>query len=280
MTTQPQGDQALQRDEYAVSYESVRTTKFHSNRTAEANAAFFLPYLSSGMSLLDCGCGSGSITVGLAERVAPGQVTGVDVGESVVEAAQIHANDLSVANVQFQVASVYELPFPEGAFDAVFTHNMVEHLQEPQTALAEMLRVLKPGGVLGVRDIDGGGMLISGPNEDYVRQMTDVLFGNWDKVSGSPYIGRRLKALLREAGFVRVSGQASYDSYPTQESLIGVMEIFASTFEERSYVDKVTENGISNEKKMREIAHGLREFGKHPDSFLANAHCEVVGWKE
>lgn len=119
----PTGDEGLKKDEYAVGYDSVRTTTFHASRTAEINAAFFLPYLKPGMSLLDCGCGPGSITVGLAERVAPGQVIGVDVGESSIEAAQRLAVERGVSNVRFQVASVYELPFPEGTFDAVFTHN-------------------------------------------------------------------------------------------------------------------------------------------------------------
>ncbi len=97
----PPGDQSIKKDEYAVSYDSVRTTESHADRTAEKNAAFFLPYLKSGMSLLDCGCGPGSITVDLAERAAPGQVTGLDVGESSIEAARELAVERGVSNVRF-----------------------------------------------------------------------------------------------------------------------------------------------------------------------------------
>ncbi len=277
----PPGDQSIQKDAYAVSYDSVRTTESHAGRIAEENAAFFLPYLKPGMSLLDCGCGPGSITVDLAERAAPGQVTGLDVGESSIEAARELAVERGVSNVRFQVASVYELPFPDNAFDAVFTHNMPEHLQEPLKAFEEMRRVLKPGGVVGVRDVDVGGMLVSGPGEDELRKAAEVMFKSWLNVSGTPYFGRRLRSLLQEAGFMRVLAQASYDSYPTQESLTRFLDIYASTFEnERTFIDRVTKSGLADEGEMREFANAFREFGRHPDSFFALSHCEAVGWKE
>ena len=277
----PPNDRAQQKDEYAVSYDSLRTTESHASRTAEVNAAFFLPHLKSGMSLLDCGCGPGSITVGLAARADAGQVTGVDVGESVVEAARRHAVERGVTNVRFQVASAYELPFPDNSFDAVFTHNMPEHLQDPLKAFQEMHRVLKAGGVLGVRDIDGAGLLISGPGEDQIRRAVEIMFKNWLNVSGTPYLGRQLRSLLREAGFMRVFAQASYDNYPTGESLTRFMDIYASTFEnERTFIDRVTQSGLADEGELREFAEAFRAFGRHPDSFLANAHCEAVGWKE
>jgi ubiquinone/menaquinone biosynthesis C-methylase UbiE len=50
-------------------------------RTVETNASFVPPHLRPGLSVLDCGCGPGSITVGLAGRVAPGQVVGIDVAD-------------------------------------------------------------------------------------------------------------------------------------------------------------------------------------------------------
>ena len=102
-----------------------------------------LPDLNPGMSLLDCGCGPGSTTIELAQRLAPGQVTGIDIGAESVKQAQALARDLDVSNVSFQVANVYELPFPDNSFDAVFTHVVLAHLNEPLRALREMQRVLK-----------------------------------------------------------------------------------------------------------------------------------------
>jgi ubiquinone/menaquinone biosynthesis C-methylase UbiE len=88
-------------------------------RTAAKEGAFFLPYLRPGMRLLDLGCGPGSITLGLAEAVAPGEVVGVDLQPSQVAQAQALSAARGVKNVRFEVADVYRLPFPDGSFDAV-----------------------------------------------------------------------------------------------------------------------------------------------------------------
>jgi ubiquinone/menaquinone biosynthesis C-methylase UbiE len=71
---------------------------------------------------LDLGCGPGSITLGLAEAVAPGEMVGVDVQPSQVAQAQALSAARGVMNVRFEVADVYRLPFPDGSFDAVSAH--------------------------------------------------------------------------------------------------------------------------------------------------------------
>ena len=89
-----------QQDRYTHGYDA-RFVERLQRRTVERAADFFLPHLKSGMSLLDCGCGPGSITVGLAEVVAPGEVVGIDIETSQVETARSHAgriqNDLRFA---------------------------------------------------------------------------------------------------------------------------------------------------------------------------------------
>src|SRR5262245_12667799 len=87
------------------------TVRQHGRRTAEEAAAFLLPSLRPGMRLLDIGCGPGSITLGLAQRLAPGQVVGVDLSLETLEAARRSAAAQGIRNLTFEEGSVYQLPF-------------------------------------------------------------------------------------------------------------------------------------------------------------------------
>ena len=134
----------------------------HRWRTAENSAGFLLEHLSPSMALLDVGCGPGTITADVAMRLSGGSAVGVDLAESVVEAAR--AAHADVANLSFEVGDAYDLSFEDGAFDVVYAHQVLQHLSEPVRALEEMRRVLRPGGLLAVRDADYGAFAwLTGP---------------------------------------------------------------------------------------------------------------------
>jgi ubiquinone/menaquinone biosynthesis C-methylase UbiE len=97
-------------------------------------------------SALDVGTGAGAIAIGLAPLVR--EVVGVDV----VEELLVEARKRASANVSFGQADAYELPFPPDAFDLVATARTLHHLQRPELVLAEMNRVLRPGGTMLVVD--------------------------------------------------------------------------------------------------------------------------------
>src|SRR4029453_16149816 len=120
-------------------------------RTGRA-AAFLAPHLRAGMRLLDCGCGPGSITADLATLVAPGQAIGIDLREDALAQGRALARERGVATLVFQKASVYQLPYADGSFDAAFACAVLQHLTAPLAALQEIRRVLKPGGVVGIVD--------------------------------------------------------------------------------------------------------------------------------
>src|SRR5262245_32123282 len=88
---------------------SQNATGFMARRSLRSHGEFFLPHLTPGVSVLDCGCGPGTITLGIAERVAPGRVVGVDFEASQLEQAAANAVGLPVRNVTFQTADCCEL---------------------------------------------------------------------------------------------------------------------------------------------------------------------------
>lgn len=131
-------------------------TDFMSRRSVQSHGAFFMPHLTNGLSVLDCGCGPGSITLGIAELVAPAKVIGVDFGASQIEQACAAARGRGIANVEFRTADCYSLPFANSSFDRVFSHALMEHLFDPLRAIGEMHRVLMLGGVAGLCSPDWG----------------------------------------------------------------------------------------------------------------------------
>lgn len=127
----------------------------HARRTAQDSAAFLLPHLKPHHTILDIGCGPGTITADLAELVPEGKVTGVDAVEAVLERARAHvAGRSGITNCTFEVADANALPYPDDSFDVVFCHQVLQHVQNPVGILKEMQRVAKPGGIVAAREAD------------------------------------------------------------------------------------------------------------------------------
>ncbi len=159
--------------------------------------AFFLRALEPGMRVLDAGCGPGTITAGLARAVAPGgSCTGVDR-----EASQIELARAGDAAATFAVGSIYELPFPDSSFDAALSHAVFEHLARPADALAELRRVLRPGGIVGVCSSDWGEARIE-PRTDDIELALRCHLRLRRQAGGDPYAGDKLPAQVAAAGFI------------------------------------------------------------------------------
>jgi len=196
-------------DEYAPGW-AHDSIAMMARRTAASRAAFFLPALTPGMQVLDVGCGPGTITLGLAEAVAPGGCTGLDMQASQIELAREGAVAGGVDNVSFVVGSAYALPFADASLDAVFSHALYEHLARPADAAAELHRVLRPGGVAGVCCSDWGSALIE-PRDDDVEIALACHLDLRRRAGGDPYAGARLEALISAAGFSHVRASVQHE---------------------------------------------------------------------
>src|SRR5881409_3338655 len=96
-------------------------------RSAERSCAFFRHHVSPGSRILDCGCGPGSITVGLAQWAPDGQTVGIDLGAEQLDWARALARDLGVRNVAFRQGDIFDLPFGDDSFDVVFSQTVLFH---------------------------------------------------------------------------------------------------------------------------------------------------------
>src|SRR5437762_14095304 len=113
-------------------HESV--LRSHRWRTAGNSAAYLIPHLRSGQSLLDIGAGPGTITADLAAHVAPGRVTAVEPTEQALDLTR--AGTRGHDNVDFLVADAHALDLPDKSFDVVHAHQVLQHLRDPVRALA------------------------------------------------------------------------------------------------------------------------------------------------
>ena len=231
------------------------------------------------MDVLDCGCGPGSITVGLAEAVTPGSVTGIDLEESQLVRARAIASGRDLANVTFENADARSLPFEEEQFDAVFSHAMLEHLPEPLSVLAEMRRVLRPGGLVAIRCIDLGGTIIT-PDDGRLAAGHELWRRYRQHCGGDAFMGRQLRSLLREAGFVKTEGTASSETWATPERARSISSVMTDEFTGPRIAQAAIENGWADQAELEGIARALDSWGAHPDAFMAILWGEAVGWKE
>jgi SAM-dependent methyltransferase len=239
-------------------------------------AGFCLTHLRPGMRVLDCGCGPGSITVGLAEHVAPGEVIGIDIDPAHIALAQSRARDAGLSNVHFETADLYMLPFAEAEFDAVFCHAVLAHLRHPAQALSEMRRVVHLEGIVGAREIDTEGLLIA-PCDPLLVQSRDL----WEQLirhnGGDMRLGKQLSALVRHAGFPHLEVSASYECYgaavphrratPTQ-----ILEHW------QLILEQVLQLGWITQDTKAQIEAAWQAWSTHPDAFMAAPRWEVVGW--
>lgn len=256
-------------------HESV--LRSHRWRTAENSAAYLLPHLAPGQTLLDVGCGPGTVTIDLAGRVAPGDVVGVDTSAAVVEAAAKAAADAGTPNVTFQVGDAYALDFPDDSFDVVHAHQVLQHLSDPVAALREMRRVAKPGGVVAVRDADYDGMAWYPPSsglDDWLTLYQEVTEANRADADA----GRKLLSWVREAGFApdAIHPSASAWCYAGPTDRVWWSDLWADRCVRSNFAAQAIEHGLADEVGLEQLADAWHAWGAQEDAWFSILHGEVV----
>lgn len=247
----------------------------HSWRTAENSAAYLLPHLAPGQTMLDVGAGPGTITVDFAARLAPGRVVGVDASQEIVEQASGLAAREGISNVEFRVADAYALDFPDDTFDVVHAHQTLQHLADPVAALREMKRVTKPGGIIAARDVIYGSSswfpLLPGLTE-WMRVYQGVARAN----GGDPDAGRSLKSWAMRAGLEIVASSASIWCFASDEERDWWGGSWAVRALESSFAPQSIEVGVATREGLESIAAAWREWVAAPDGWFGMPHGEVV----
>ncbi len=254
-------------------HESV--LRSHRWRTAENSAAYLLPYLSPGRSLLDVGAGPGTITVDLAARVAPGLVTATETRPDVLDLARAEAARAGRSNMDFVVADVHAMRFDDASFDVVHAHQVLQHVADPVKALAEMRRVTRPGGVVAARDGDYSAF-------DWFPRLPelDEWLALYQRVArangGEPNAGAYLESWARAAGFTDVTATTSAWRYETPDERAWWGGSWADRVQESDFARQAVAGGLATADDLRRLGEAWLAWAAHDDAWIVVPHGEIL----
>lgn len=152
--------------------------------------------LAEGEKVLDIGSGPGLLAYDMASSVGPsGRVSGIDISEDMLAMSRKRCAEQSWA--EFQTADATKLLYPDSSFDAAVSTQVYEYVADIPAALAELNRVVRPGGRAVILDTDYGSLVIHTENEARM----DRVLSAWDEHFVHGGLPRTLSRQLREAGF-------------------------------------------------------------------------------
>lgn len=247
----------------------------HRWRTAANSAAYLLPHLSAGMSVLDVGCGPGTITLDLAEAVAPGSVRGIDAVDDVLVEARRAAEAREMGDVDFAVDDVMGLSSDDDAFDVVHAHQVLQHLSDPVAALAEMGRVCRPGGLVAARDADYAAFCWF-PSDPLLERWLELYRTVARSNGGEPDAGRRLRGWAHAAGFDEVAATASVWCFANADDCCWWAETWAERTTRSPLAEQIMVAGLASTDELDAIAAAFRAWATHPDAWFSVLHGEVL----
>ena len=246
--------------------------------SAETQAGYLLPYLRPGFRLLDVGCGLGAISIGLAKAVAPGEMHGLDMEASQIDMARSNARAYGVDNAIFHVGDAIDLPFEDGSFDVVSYQNVIMHIPDTRKVFDEAKRVLKPGGIIGCRE-----MIVQAsftyPDFGVIRKAWDMFEDLLAADDAHPQMGKELKGHLANAGFSNIKVTLSSDLFSTPPDVDFIYSFVQKWFLSPEITDAAIKYGAATRELCDDISAAYDRWRADPGAVLSVAYGEVVANK-
>jgi len=249
-------------------------------RSAATYEQFLLRWLKPGGTLLDCGCGNGAITVGLAAATNARGVIGPDRERNGFHSARDYARAHRISALRFVAGDLFSLPFRDYSFDAAPAHSVLEAVRNPLEVLREIRRVLKRGGLIGAASVHYGGLLIWPDPSGLLSGFYKLRKRWWQAaVVGWPYRGRQLRAILQETGYRQITTSARYSSYGSPNEVRSFGMERARECASGDFGNAVLELGLADEATLGAMEDAWEKWSTAQGSFLAFGWCDAAAWK-
>ena len=221
--------------------------------------------IEPGQAILDLGCGPGFGSIDLAEQVGPnGTVKAIDASEKYLQFLREQIASRGLKQVSVQQADIHQLPLPDGSIDIVFVRWVLCFVEKPEQVIAEVARVLRPGGRLVVVDYFNYQAVNIFPKRESFTQLFEAYYQSLIDQGGTYDIGHILPGIICRQGL-------ELDSL-TPISKIGrpgspFWEWFILFTE--SFLPKLVEAGYFNETERDRLLRDLEEVAKQPEAFFS-----------
>ncbi|KIX07253.1 uncharacterized protein Z518_01906 [Rhinocladiella mackenziei CBS 650.93] len=248
----------------------------HARRTAQNSAAFLLPHIKPKDTILDIGCGPGTITADLAAFVPQGKVIGGDAVEVVLKQASEYASSRGLTNISFQQIDANNLLFPDNFFDIVFCHQVLQHVKDPVAVLKEMRRVAKPGGIVAAREADYKSFAWY-PEPPEISRWAEI----YQKVArtngGEPNAGRYCHVWARQAGFTPEEIETTWDTWRySGERLVQFSQSWAGRILQPGFLGTAVRETFATEDEVRAISEAWKKWGLEESAFFAIPSGQIL----
>ncbi|KEF56969.1 uncharacterized protein A1O9_07159 [Exophiala aquamarina CBS 119918] len=251
----------------------------HTSRTVYNSAAFLLPHIKPNFTIIDLGCGPGTITCGFSSLVPEGSVIGVDGSSTIIEQARRRAVDLGSRNLNFLVADItHPLPFENDSVDVIYIHQTLCHIPSPVPVVQEAWRVLKPGGLIAMREYDHMSWYPRFPGVDaYTAGLNRSISASGAQGAES---GRRLHAWAAQAGFSKAKMQVSAGTtcHVAAEAKWWA-EVSIGRLEGEIGSNWLNSGTVKSQDDIEIMKRDLRLWGENEEAWYTALQGEVLAWK-
>lgn len=246
----------------------------HEDRTVANSLAYGAHLLTPGIDVLDLGCGSGTITIDIASRVAPGRVVGLDQDAGVLDRAAGFSREAGLANVTFRNGDAYRLDLADDSVDLAHAHQVLQHLADPVAALRELARVTRPGGTVAVRDADYSAFTWY-PASPGLNRWRELYLTMTRRNGGEPDAGRRLLAWAHAAGLRQLTVTSSTWTY-SGTTATHWANLWADRIAHTALADQLQAAGLATAADLAEVSDAWLAWARDPDAWLMVPHGELL----